>query len=329
MNSRTTKTFDVSLVAGSGQYLSGTVVAPATDEPFEPRAVVVCLPGGSFNQHYWDAPARQVEGYSFAEAIASRGYVAVVLDHIGMGGSSTPEDGDQLTAAFVGDCHALAVQEIRSELREGTLATGLAPCSTALVVGIGHSNGGCVLVHQQGRRRSYDAVGVFGYTNQYMLLPYQEEAAEGMAEAMHRARAETMLQGVIEGSWDSYLTFDTAKLHDLFYWEDVPSSITAARDVFYSKTPRASSIDASIPGRAADLAREIDTPVFLCFGERDVCPDVHLEPTTYLASQDITLTVLPRSAHCHTFASTRSQLWSRFGSWLDALCEMGLESSRT
>ena len=35
----------------------------------------------------------------------------------------------------------------------------------------------------------------------------------------------------------------------------------------------------------------------------------------YPRSHDVTLYVLRNSAHCHNFASTRTQLWDRIGLW--------------
>lgn len=66
---------------------------------------------------------------------------------------------------------------------------------------------------------------------------------------------------------------------------------------------------------AKDAAR-IEVPVFICMGERDVSPDPHAEVANYKCSRDIMLHILPRSGHCHNFASTRHQLWNRMHRWV-------------
>jgi tetrahydrodipicolinate N-succinyltransferase len=50
-------------------------------------------------------------------------------------------------------------------LSEGTLADGLAPVGSATIIGVGHSIGGGLVVLQQARWGSYDAIAVLGYTH--------------------------------------------------------------------------------------------------------------------------------------------------------------------
>lgn len=313
--------FDVSAVAGAGAVLSARVLGPASGPVRSP--VVVCLPGGAYTKDYWDVPEQVVPGYSFSEFASRSGYVSVVVDHIGMGASTRPPDGDELSAEFVAACHATAAGEIRARLRSGDLAPWLDAVPDALLVGIGHSNGGCVLVNQQGRHRSFDAIGVFGYSNQGMVLPYTEDEPDDAAAAaeLHRTRAEEMLKTVIVGDWAPYLDFDRDALRALFYWEDVSPDVIAAAGRLHTLTPRGSSIDASVPASAAEVAATIDTPVFLGFGERDVCPDPHAEATTYRGSRDITTYVLPKAGHCTNFAVGRRAIWSRTVAWLDGLAD--------
>jgi alpha-beta hydrolase superfamily lysophospholipase len=316
MTQRVDKKFDVSNVAGEEAWIAGRVIAP--DWEVIPTMVVVCLPGGAYAKDYWDVPSSLLPGYSFAEHASLSGIVTVVLDHLGMGESTRPADGDKLTAAFVAACHDAAISQIRHQLHAGTLAPFFQPGGRAFVAGFGHSNGGCVLVNQQGRHRSYDAIGVFGYSNQYMVLPYTEEAPadDPPDSARHRARAEAMLKTVITGEWAPYLDFDRVALHEHFHWDDVAPEVVAAAGKLHSLTPRGSSIDASIPASAAAMAAAITTPIFLGFGERDVCPDPYAEAMTYRGSRDISMYVLDHAAHCTNFATNRHRLWERAVGWL-------------
>ena len=47
--------------------------------------------------------------------------------------------------------------------------------------------------------------------------------------------------------------------------------------------------------------------------------DHHGEARGYASSSDITLFILPTSAHCHNSASTRVYLWNRLAQWVTAL----------
>ena len=71
-------------------------------------------------------------------------------------------------------------------------------------------------------------------------------------------------------------------------------------------------------GSATDVGR-IDTPVYICQGERDNSPDPHKEPSYYRASRDVTLHILGGSGHCHNFATTRHELWDRMHGWSRSL----------
>jgi pimeloyl-ACP methyl ester carboxylesterase len=72
------------------------------------------------------------------------------------------------------------------------------------------------------------------------------------------------------------------------------------------------------PPRGAVVAHEaaqIDVPVLVAVGERDVSPDPWAEPGAYRSSTDITLYVAPAMAHAHNFAGTRELLWDRIAAW--------------
>jgi hypothetical protein len=74
---------------------------------------------------------------------------------------------------------------------------------------------------------------------------------------------------------------------------------------------------ALLAAHSARFAAELDCSVFLGFGDHDVPPVPHADVAFYPQSPDVTLFVLPKSAHCHNFASTRTQLWERIGLWAD------------
>lgn len=69
------------------------------------------------------------------------------------------------------------------------------------------------------------------------------------------------------------------------------------------------------PKVVAAEAAAIDTPVFVGLGERDVCVDPRLEPSCYTSASEIAVCVVPRMAHMHNFATTRSVMWRRIHYW--------------
>jgi hypothetical protein len=48
-------------------------------------------------------------------------------------------------------------------------------------------------------------------------------------------------------------------------------------------------------------------------------PDLWSEPAAFHSCRDLTLFLLPRSAHMHNFAPTRALLWDRLERWIASL----------
>jgi pimeloyl-ACP methyl ester carboxylesterase len=104
-----------------------------------------------------------------------------------------------------------------------------------------------------------------------------------------------------------------------FHWDDVPEEVLQVDDDLSVPTPRIIGHAAITMGIAAEDARKVRVPVFICLGEKDVSPGPHDEPGSYTASSDVTLFVLPKSGHCQSFASTRLLLADRIDGWLRGL----------
>ena len=107
--------------------------------------------------------------------------------------------------------------------------------------------------------------------------------------------------------------------HEFFHDDKVPDDVKAADDALavrayawmFPAEKWGLQDDASIP----EAARRIDVPIFLGFGARDVAPDPHIEPRAYPNSGDITIFILPDSAHCFNFADTRRLVFDRLAGW--------------
>ena len=119
-----------------------------------------------------------------------------------------------------------------------------------------------------------------------------------------------------QGDTDEYRTLRRHSLRPVFYWGDVPEAVIEADEAAGVPVPA----DAARRTHAASVAEReaalIDVPVFLGIGERDTVADPGQEPAKYPRSPDVTLFRLPRSGHCHNFASTRTELWDRVAAWL-------------
>src|SRR5436305_1309458 len=73
-----------------------------------------------------------------------------------------------------------------------------------------------------------------------------------------------------------------------------------------SATVPACAITMMTEGSVAQEAAVIDVPVLVACGERDVVPDPWAESGAYRGTPRVSLAVVPRMAHMHNFARTRT-----------------------
>jgi pimeloyl-ACP methyl ester carboxylesterase len=70
-----------------------------------------------------------------------------------------------------------------------------------------------------------------------------------------------------------------------------------------------------LPGNVAFEAAQIDVPVFLGVGERDMVGPPHQVPAAFTKSSDVTLLVLPEAGHSHFLFPSRKRLFDRLATW--------------
>jgi pimeloyl-ACP methyl ester carboxylesterase len=202
---------------------------------------------------------------------------------------------------------------VLSRLEAGTLHDGFPPLLDPALLGIGQSMGGCFTILQQDRHRTYEGIGVLGFSAIHTVLP---TAPGAPADNPFLPR-------------DDGLPFVTWGFH----YDDVPTEVVEADMRGYptrnggvpewgSATIPPCAAQMVEPGCVADEAASIAIPVFVGVGERDVCPDPHAEPSAYRSSGDVTLVVCPRMAHMHNFASTRAAFWERLHLWGEMVAEV-------
>ena len=266
---------------------------------------MVLLNGGSYDKRYYHIEITGHPGYSTAQHLAELGNIVLVPDHLGMGESTRVPDQKKATRHIVALANHAAITQFYTRLQSGDLHRNLPAIPHFIKIGAGHSMGGMQTIVQQAAHASYDAVMMLGYT----------------AQGVHFTMAGKKLRAAdfLPQTSPDYTTNDRAKLREGFYWHDVPAEVIAADDAIAVETPANIGLDSIRTGIIVDAAANIDVPVYICLGERDVSPDPHAEPSYFKRSWDITLHILPRSAHCQNFASTRHEMWNRMHAWAHSI----------
>ena len=302
--------FDVSdAVPFDGAHRVSTwVFTPAT--PSERVPVLLCLPGGSYSKAYWHLELPGHPGYRFAEHMAALGMLVIAVDHLGTGESSEARAID-LTPEVVAGANAAVCTEALARARDGALVADLGPIDVGPTIGVGHSMGAMLTIFQQSLHQSFDAIAPLGYGTIGPIMRFDDGSALPSYESvMALARS---------GALDGMPPLDRSTIRHHFYWEDVPDEVIAADDLTITRTPGVTGLLSIVPFIASDHARRIECPVFIGLGERDSTADHHDEGRGYASSSDVTLFILPSSAHCHNTASTRHDLWNRLARWVAAL----------
>jgi pimeloyl-ACP methyl ester carboxylesterase len=299
-------------------FLAASVHLPDPDGR-PPRAVLICWPGGSYARAYWDMHVPGHTGYSFAEHMTARGFVVVAADHLGVGASSKPADGDRVNFETMSAAAASFVAQLREMLAAGSAELGGRSLPSLPIIGIGHSLGACLTVVAQARHRCYDAVALLGFTHGQKELAVSAVGAterDSVDDDQRRATAIEQARAFFGDTWDDvYGSAPREPNHAWLHDPDVPADVIAADDAKAAPWPRQSYVEALLAGHSARFAAELDCHVFLGFGDHDVPPLPHADVAYYPRSPDVTLYVLPDSAHCHNFASTRTRLWDRIALW--------------
>lgn len=289
-----------------------------------PRAVLICWPGGSYARAYWDMQIDGYPGYSFAEHMTAQGFVVLAADHLGVGASSKPVDPDRVDFETMSAAAASFAGKVRALLAEASPEFGGTPLSRIPIVGVGHSLGACLTVVTQARYGCYDAVALLGFTHGQKDVSV---TAVGATERephndpdMLRETAIAQAQAFFGETWaDGYAFAPREPNHSWLHRPDVPAAVIVADDAQAVRWPRQSYVDALLAGYSASFAEQLDCNVFIGFGDHDVPPIPHADVAFYSRSRDVTLFILPNSAHCHNFATTRTKLWNRIGLWCGEL----------
>ena len=300
----------VPATGGSGRWRIAATVHLPFDIDWHPP-VLAAFPGGSYNRRYYDLPEA---GYSEAAAHARRGIVTIAIDHLGSDDSSIPP-ADVATMGVVAATNHAALQDILSRLQAGTLQPGVTPICPSIVVGAGQSMGGHAVVAMQARHRCFDAVAVLGSSMVCTTISIRPGRAP-IVIPDSASPAEAAVLNVLGADWPWVL-----------HWEDVPSHLVEAdvaggmpvrtgAPVWGSVPTPAFAAVLIQPGAVAAEAAEIDVPVLVAMGARDVCRPPLEELAAFSAARDAAVFVTPRMAHMHNFAGTREIFWRRIEAFI-------------
>ena len=299
-----TEALPVDATAGRRIDIASWIFPPAPDQVPEVPSTIVLLNGGTYDKryHHFEVPGRT--GYSVAEALAQRGHLVILPDHLGVGESSRLPGQKKATREVAAMANHAAVTEIYRRLENGSLAPSMAPMPRFVKAGGGHSMGGSQSLAQQAAFATYDRLLIMGFSAIGVHIPTPEGLVPG--------------DEVPVRDGDYPLESHELMAHN-FHWQDVPDDVRRVDCALAVPVPQLISYSAIKRGIAKNDAACIKVPVYICLGERDVSPSPHDEPACYNSSQDVTLHILPKSGHCQAFASTRMQMIDRIDGWLRGL----------
>ncbi len=295
--------------------IGASVWLPA--QPVQAIALLLCLPGGNMNRRYYDLrPDDGDESFSFAAQMTARGYIVAALDHLGLGDSSKPEDGWQLTPELLVQANAKATAELQTRLREGRLAEEVPALPPLRSIGVGHSMGAMLTILQQQLARQHVALALLGFSTRGLpeyAPPAVKDATDPLALRPQLVELARRMFGT------PYPVIHSANRSgnnsELFGSKRADSKGVAALKAATDCMLPVPALMSMVPGNVAPEAASIDVPLFLGLGARDMVGPTHQVPAAFPRCADLSFLVLPETGHSHFLFPTRMQLFERLALW--------------
>ena len=279
-----------------------------------PPTALFCLPGGALTRGYYDLqsdpapePAHSAAGFSFARSLSARGFIVVTLDPLGVGGSSRPRNGFELTPDVLTEANAVAVDRICRDLALPDLRT----------IGVGHSMGAMLTAMHQARECRHAGLMLFGYSTRGLapaLSP--EEAAFADDPAGTRQNVVRLARA---RSREPYPEINSSQGRGLFACKGADRRGVEALQSARTELLITAGLFSMIPGSSAPECARLDIPIFLAVGDQDIAGPPHEIPASFPAAPDVTLLVLPATGHCHFLFASRRHLFARASDWLETV----------
>jgi pimeloyl-ACP methyl ester carboxylesterase len=280
----------------------------------EPAVMLVCLPGGGTNRHFFDLqpPASQHdESFSFARHMTARGFIVALLDHLGTGESSRPKDGYALTSDVLSQAAGHVHGAIRAQVQMHYGSAFAQPSS----IGVGHSMGAMITVLQQAQRHTHQAIVLLGFSTRG-LPDYVPQPLHGLARdpVALRAQLATHARQMFK---EPYPRLEkTAESRAMFAGDLADArGIAALKVAGVEPTLPVPSFHSILPGNVAPEAASIDVPVFLGVGDHDIVGLPSEVPHAFQRSPAVVSYVMPNTGHSHFLFASRFALFETIAVW--------------
>ena len=307
---RETQRVDVAAVAPAG-------VRECVVDVFVPDGevdtVTFCLPGGGFSRRYFDLEVAAEDGavdesYSMARVLSARGVAVVVCDPPAIGESDAPDDPYSLTPHTLADVQATVVEHVGAQF------------PGARRIGVGHSAGALLTVHQHARHEQFAALVLLGFAGRGLVefLTDDERAFAHDPDGLRVALPDLVRRRFGDGLpvWESGTS-------SIFAGGSAPAAAKAAMRTAQARMLGMLGLTSMIPGASAAELAAIDVPVFLGVGSNDITGPAHLIPGDFPHAHDVTLFVLDGAGHTHHIDPRRAELWQRVVAWMASLPDAG------
>jgi len=296
------KRFDVSGL----HQVSYTAYLPAAEILGDEVCVLFCLPGGTLSRAYFDLRSDNNNKHSFAQAMAEHGYIVICIDHPGVGDSDIPDNAYDLTIDLVAAVDACLVENIKTQLNNGSFDTAYKPMQKLKSIGVGHSMGGFITVEIQSTFNSYDALILLGsgFSGHLAMLGDEEKSFANGGQALIRKNAVQLLKKR-HGE-------PLPKVHNALFEQPL---IKDVRTVLLGSI----GLLTMIPGSIDDELLNIDVPIFFGFGDDDI-GSVPQQVTAKLTQcSDMTVVIFPDTGHNHFAFETTDYQFEHIGRWLNTI----------
>jgi len=306
-------------VAGAGvPALRSAVEIRVPAQVVRPVTALVCLPGGGMNRRFFDLVDGEDASFSFARAMTARGFIVVMIDHLGIGDSDRPADAELLTPERIVSANAHVTAQMLAGLRKGSLFEGLPALPELRSIGVGHSMGAMLTVLQQAGDPQHAALGVLGFSTRGLPEYLSPEVRE---LARDRAAVRAQLVALARASFARPpASAPRAQQGGDFFASGKadPRGIQAIRPAV-DKMLTIPAFLSMLPDNIGDATAQIRVPVFIGLGELDITGPSHEVPAAFGNSHDVTLHILPQAGHSHFIFAARRGLFQRFAQWARAL----------
>jgi pimeloyl-ACP methyl ester carboxylesterase len=297
--------------------LAVTLVAPGAGQLADPPVVFSCVPGGGLDRGYYDLRTGEGERFSFAVQMARHGFITIAIDPLGIGGSTRPARGFDLTA----DMHAQSLARLHSTvcagLREGQFTSSLPALPDTVSIGVGHSAGALLTVFQQAAHGSFDGLVLLGFgTGGLPAVLDDEMRACANDPAAARANAVRLAR-----RWfaDPFPALDAAGRGREIYGGGADPQALQAMHACRASLLATVAAFVVIPGSSAPEAARIDVPLLLVAGDRDLCGAVDTLAASFGGSPAVSVLELVETGHSHFAFASVDVLFPRIAAWAQAL----------